>query len=146
MQLDDWAKLKYAPVKEKYKRKYGAITFNLQFAKEFDDICCRLGLFEITFGFGLDYKLPLDSDIKWTTTLELFRFNEFMSHTLSGRLVSDIDMPHLKWYNQVYFNDSLYFIFGADDFISKFNKNFFVGMGLLFEQNDIKYLASKVNF
>ena len=145
MLLDDWAKLKYAPVKDKYVREYGALTFNMQFAKEINDLCFRLGLFENTFGFGVDYNLPIDSDYKWTTTLEAFRFNEFMTQTLAGRVVADIDMPHLKWYNKIFFNDSLYFLFGFDDFISKFNKNFFLGIGLNFQQDDVKYLATKVS-
>jgi phospholipid/cholesterol/gamma-HCH transport system substrate-binding protein len=145
MSLSDWERLDSAPVTEKYVREYGALTFNLQFAKEIGRLGCRLGIFENSFGFGVDYDVPLMGDAKWVSSLELFKFNEFVSHTLSGRLVADIDMPHLKWYNKIFFNDSCYFVFGADDFISKFNKNFFVGFGLSFEQDDLKYLASKVN-
>ena len=146
MNLDDWQKLWFSPVKEKYERDYSAVTFNIQFAKEFGRINCRAGLFESTFGFGLDYDIPLWDDYKWITSFEIYRFNEFMPQTLNGRLVFDIDLPHLKWYNKVYYNDNIYFVFGADDFVSKFNKNFFAGIGMAFEQNDIKYLAPSVKF
>jgi phospholipid/cholesterol/gamma-HCH transport system substrate-binding protein len=141
--LPNWAKLQYAPVKEEYKRDYSALTYNIQFAKELGRLQIRSGLFESTFGFGMDYDIPLDSDVHWVSSFEVYRFDEFMSQTLGGRMVFDIDLPHLKWYNKVFVNDSCYFVFGADDFISKFNRNFFLGMGLSFEQNDLKYLLSK---
>jgi len=142
--LPNWAKLQYAPVKEEYIRDYSALTYNIQFAKEIGRLQLRTGLFESTFGLGLDYDIPLLYDVKWISSFEIYRFDEFMSQTLGGRMVFDIDLPHLKWYNKIFVNDSCYFVFGADDFISKFNKNFFVGMGLAFEQNDLKYVISKI--
>ena len=141
--LPNWAKLQYAPVREEYVRNYSALTYNVQFGKEIGRFNLRTGIFESTFGIGLDYDVPLLSDVKWISTFEFYRFDEFMSQTLGGRMVFDIDLPHLKWFNRVFVNDSCYFVFGADDFISKFNKNFFVGMGLAFEQNDLKYLITK---
>jgi phospholipid/cholesterol/gamma-HCH transport system substrate-binding protein len=141
--LPNWAKLQYAPVREEYIRNYSAVTYNVQFAKELGRLRLRSGLFESTFGLGFDYEIPIHDDVKWITTLEVYRFDEFMSQTLGGRMVFDIDLPHLKFWNRVYVNDSFYFTFGADDFISKFNKNFFVGMGIAFEQNDLKYLMPK---
>ncbi len=144
MSIPDWAKLQYAPVKEKYVRDYSAVTFNAQLAKEFGRLQCRIGIFENSFGVGMDYDIPMMNEAKWVSSLELYKFNEFMSQTLSGRVIFDIDMPNLKWYNRVFVNDSCYFVFGIDDFISKFNKNFFVGLGIDFEQNDLKYLSGKV--
>jgi phospholipid/cholesterol/gamma-HCH transport system substrate-binding protein len=141
-----WAKLKYAPVKEKYIRHYDAITFNLQLGRSVGNLNMRAGLFENSFGIGLDYNIPLQDDARWITTFEMYKFYDFFSHTLDGRMKFDYDRPHLKWLNRVYFNDSLYFAFGADDFISRYNKNFFVGFGLSFENDDIKYLAPKINF
>lgn len=141
--LPNWAKLQYAPVREEYVRDYSALTYNVQFAKDIGRLKLRTGIFESTFGIGMDYNVPLLSDIQWISTFELYRFDEFMSQTLGGRMVFDIDLPHLKWFNRVFVNESCYFVFGADDFISKFNKNFFVGMGLAFEQNDLKYFISK---
>jgi phospholipid/cholesterol/gamma-HCH transport system substrate-binding protein len=142
--LPNWAKLQYAPVREEYIRDYSALTYNVQFAKDLGRLKLRTGLFESTFGVGLDYDIPLIYDIKWISSFEVYRFDEFMSQTLGGRMVFDIDLPHLKWFNRIFVNDSCYFVFGADDFISKFNKNFFVGMGLAFEQNDLKYVISKI--
>ncbi len=144
LNLPDWAKLQYAPVRYETKRDFNAITFNMQFAKEYGRFSCRTGLFESSFGVGFDYDLPLQENMRWITSFELFRFNEFLSQTLDDRVNFDIDLPHLKWYNKIFFNDALYFVFGADDFISKYNKNFFVGMGLTFEQNDLKYLSSSL--
>jgi hypothetical protein len=142
--MPNWARIQFAPVVDQYVRNYSSLLYNVQFAKEIGRFNIRAGVFENTFGFGIDYDVPLLSDVKWISTFELYRFNEFMPQTISGRLVFDIDLPHLKWFNRVFVNDSCYFVFGADDFISKFNKNFFVGMGVSFEQNDLKYLISKI--
>jgi phospholipid/cholesterol/gamma-HCH transport system substrate-binding protein len=142
--LPNWAKLQYAPVKEEYIRDYSALTYNVQFSKNLGRLQLRTGLFESTFGIGLDYDIPIINDVKWISTFEIYRFDEFMSQTLGGRMVFDIDLPHLKWFNRIFINDSCYFVFGADDFISKFNRNFFVGMGLAFEQNDLKYIIGKI--
>jgi phospholipid/cholesterol/gamma-HCH transport system substrate-binding protein len=141
--LPNWAKLQYAPVREEYVRDYSALTYNIQFAKEIGRLQLRTGLFESTFGLGIDYDVPLLYDVQWISSFEIYRFDEFMSQTLGGRMVFDIDLPHFKWFNRIFVNDSCYFVFGADDFISKFNRNFFVGMGLAFEQNDLKYVLSK---
>ena len=37
---------------------------------------------------------------------------------------------------------NLYFVFGADDFVSKRNANIFAGVGLRFGDNDVKYFMS----
>lgn len=144
MEMDNWAKLYFAPVKEEYVRDYSALTYNIQFEKAIGRLKFRTGLFESTFGMGMDYDVLLKDDIRWISSFELYRFDEFMSQTLGGRMIFDIDLPHLKWYNRIFINDSCYFVFGADDFISKFNRNFFAGFGLSFEQNDLKYLLGRI--
>ena len=142
--MENWAKLYFAPVRQEYVRHYDAFTWNLQFARTIGRFGFRAGLFESTFGMGVDYDVPLLSDARWLTTLEAYRFYEFLPETLEGRSNFAIERSHLKWLNRIYFNDSLYFVFGADDIISKYNKNYFVGMGLAFGDDNIKYILPKL--
>jgi hypothetical protein len=44
----------------------------------------------------------------------------------------------------MYFMRNIYFVFGADDFISKFNASGFFGAGLRFGDDDVKYLFSSI--
>ena len=130
--------LKFAPNKFKLIREFDTTLFNLQFGKIYKDLAFRFGLFESSFGAGIDYDIPFNTDaFRWVTTFEAFDFR--------GRNRIDDDRPHLKWLNKVFLTKSLYFVFGADDFISRHNKNAFFGAGIRFADDDIKYLLSKVN-
>jgi hypothetical protein len=51
--------------------------------------------------------------------------------------------PHLKWMNRIFFLNNLYFVFGADDFVSSTNANAFWGLGIRFGDDDMKYILSK---
>jgi phospholipid/cholesterol/gamma-HCH transport system substrate-binding protein len=116
------------------KRKINDILFGFQFGKRFERLALRAGLFESTFGVGLDYYVPLATDkIHWITTLEAFDMKGFQRHPEDTR-------PHLKWLNKVYLMKHLYTSFGVDDFYSKSNQNFFVGGGIRFGDKDLKYL------
>ncbi len=144
-ELPAWARYEYAARREEWDRVYDAATWNIQLGRKFGRLTFRAGLFESSFGLGVDYDIPLNCDARWTTTFEAYRFYEFLPHTLQGEMKFDIDRPHLRWLNRVFFNDSFYFAFGADDFISKFNANYFVGCGLSFEDNNIKYIVPRVS-
>jgi len=139
LNLDDDHKLKYAPVKRVQKRYLDSILFNLQIGKIFNRIAFRAGMFESTGGVAVDVDIPLNKNrIRWVTSLEMF--------DMTGRQRFADDRPHLKWLNKMFFTENLYFTFGADDFISRHNKNAFVGMGIRFADDDVKYLLSSINF
>lgn len=136
--LSDYGRLKFAHKKDIQLRQLDSTLYNLQFGKVYGPFAFRGGLFDSTFGVALDFDIPFSWDnIRWVTSLEAF--------DLRGRNRLADDRPHLKWINKVFFADTLYMVFGADDFVSKSNKNAFAGVGIRFADDDIKYLVSKVS-
>ena len=137
-QLEGRDKLRYASLKETEERKLDTIRYNLQFGKRYNYVTFRGGLFENSFGVGVDFDIPLGSDlVRWITTLE--------AYDLRGRNRINDDRMHLKWLNKVFFANTLCFTFGADDFVSRTNKNAFFGVGIQFSDDDVKYYASKLS-
>jgi phospholipid/cholesterol/gamma-HCH transport system substrate-binding protein len=126
--------------REKKTKIYrNSLKVGLQFGKQFGDlVTLRMGLFEGTSGVGLDVKVPFDSEkFKWISTIELF--------DMSGWNRLDDKRPHIKWLNRMHFLRNIYVTFGADDFISKNNASAFVGAGINFGDDDIKYLLSSIS-
>lgn len=129
--------LKYAPQKYTAIRQFDTGLWNLQFGKIYGNFALRVGIFESTFGVGIDFDVPMPSDKwRWVTTLDVWDFK--------GRQRFNDDRPHLKWLNRVFFTQNLYAVFGADDFISRYSKNAFIGAGLRFADDDVKYLLSRL--
>ena len=129
--------LKYAPQKYTAVRQFDTGLWNLQFGKIYGNFALRVGIMESTFGVGLDFDVPMPSDKwRWVTTLDVWDFK--------GRQRFNDDRPHLKWLNRVFFTQNLYGVFGADDFISRYSKNAFIGAGLRFADDDVKYLLSRL--
>ena len=136
--LPDWAKLYFAPLQTKQTRFLDKYLFTLQVGKIFGNFAFRGGLFDSTGGVGMDIDLPLGNpSFRWVTSLELY--------DMRGRNRLGDDRPHFKWLNRMFFTKNLYFTFGADDFISKNNKNAFFGVGIRFADDDVKYLLSRAN-
>ena len=135
MELDPAERLRYAPIKTKTIRLFDTYLWNVQFGKIYDNLAARVGLFEGTFGLGIDYELPFDTpSFRWVTTFEAFDFY--------GRNRIDDTRVHLKWLNKLFFTESLYCVFGADDFISETNRNAFFGAGFRFADDEVKYYVS----
>lgn len=135
--LPDWARLFL--VYEQNKQEYVRYTFKLglQFGKVFNRVALRFGLFEGSGGVGCDVDVPLMNDsIRWVTTFELFDMIGW-NRRLDRR-------PHAKWLNKMYILRNVYFVFGMDDFISKFNASGFFGGGIRFGDDDVKYLFSSI--
>lgn len=138
MDLPDWARLKFAPIKRVQTRLLNTYLLNAQLGKIYDNLAFRVGLFEGSAGVGVDYEIPFETDkFRWVTTLEAFDFHGFEQRFCDHRI-------HLKWLNKLFFSESLYMTFGADDFISHTNRNAFFGMGFRFADDDVKYYVSKV--
>ena len=130
-----YKQIEYADQVERTVVKKNDILFGLQFGKRFDRLSLRLGVMENSFGVGCDYHVPLNSDkFNWVTTLEAFDFN--------GSQRYNDTRPHVKWLNRIFFYRNLYTAFGVDDVASKSSANPFVGGGLRFGDDDLKYFAS----
>lgn len=117
--------------------------FGLQFGKIFGDIAFRFGLFEGFAGVGVDFDIPLRSDkFRWITSFELF---DLRGWNRRGVEATDDRRPHCKWINRMFILNNIYLTFGADDFASKRNANTFVGAGVRFCDDDVKFLLSGVS-
>lgn len=107
----------------------------LQLGKIFGPVALRGGIFENTVGFALDFDIPFNTDaFRWVTSFEIFE--------MTGWNRRNDRSPHLKWLNRVFLLNNIYFVFGADDFISKHNSSFFFGGGIRFGDDDFQYLLS----
>lgn len=116
-------------------------AYGFQIGKIYGNMSFRAGLFEGTFGGGVDYYISLqEGKLAWITTLEMFDFKgEQRLEIVKQR------RPHVKWMNKVFLFNNFYTTMGADDFISH-NATIFWGFGLRFADDDLKYILSKIGF
>ncbi len=114
---------------EKERKTDEGVKLNLQIARTFGDVTLRGGIFENKGGAAVDY-LPWKY---WQVSSEIFDFT-------SG------DTPNLRAFTNVYpfrwstmepFN-WLYLTGGADDILRNSARDYFVGIGLTFTDNDLK--------
>ena len=134
--LDPHDRLKFAEHKEKTIRHMDSFLYNLQVGKVFGNVGLRTGLFQSTLGIAVDLTIPFGQNLHFVSSLEGFDFR--------GRQRWCDTRPHIKWINKVFFTPNLYMVLGADDFVSRQSKSAFVGVGLRFGDDDLKYLASKI--
>jgi len=107
--------------------KEKTVLINAQIGKRFHNIEFRGGLFESTGGFGIDYFSKND---KWKYTAEIYNFDREYA-------------PHLKAAANYNLYKYLFFTGGVDDIISdRHRRSVFLGAGIRFEDEDIKYLLS----
>jgi phospholipid/cholesterol/gamma-HCH transport system substrate-binding protein len=124
--------------KQELKYNRNTIRLGVQFGKIFGDIAFRVGLFDGSAGLGADIDIPFKTDkFRWVTTFEGFDFR--------GWNRRHDKRPHLKWLNRMFLMRNIYFTFGADDFVSKHNANAFVGIGLRFGDDDVKYVLGSIS-
>lgn len=115
------------------KRKENSLTFIAQYVQRFyDRLDLRIGLMESEFGLGADY-FPFD-DEKLQVSLDAYDFSD-----------SNTDRkPHMKTSLYYNFTKNLYLNVGYDDFLNSDTKSGFIGAGLIFLDEDLKYLFGKV--
>ncbi|KKP36052.1 MAG: Mammalian cell entry related domain protein [candidate division TM6 bacterium GW2011_GWF2_32_72] len=131
--------IRFAPITKKATRHRDSLRVGAQMGKIFGSWGFRAGLIDNTFGVGVDYDIPFPSEkLRWITSLEAYDFR--------GRNLWDERITHLKWLNKIYFLRNVYFAFGADNFISKKDASGYWGAGIRFEDDDLKYILSKVGF
>lgn len=105
------------------------IKFDLQIARIFGDWTLRGGIIESSGGVGVDY-LP----VKYVSlSSEIFDLTS--GDTPNLRLLSNV-YP-FRWTDQEPFN-WLYLTGGADDILRNSQRDYFVGIGLTFTDNDLK--------
>ncbi len=101
------------------------LKISLQLAKRYKNVTLRGGLIESTGGVAVDYHLFRD---RFRFTLEAFDFDQ------AGN-------PHVKATSIIYFNRFFYLTGGYDDIFSKQGlESGFIGLGLEFRDDDLKYL------
>ena len=121
-----------------------AFKVGLQFGKIFGDIALRIGIIDGFAGLGADYEFPFKNEkFRWVTTFEGFDFRGF--NRRGPTKFHQDKRPHLKWLNRMYVMRNIYFTFGADDFVSKQNANVFVGLGMRFGDDDVKYVLGSLS-
>lgn len=123
------------------KRKENSITFIAQYAKRFMDMVdLRIGLMESEFGVGADY-FPFNKGKNAEKYKDKFVVS-FDAYDFSTK--SSPRDPHLKVKGQYNFTKNLYVNAGYDDFLNKDTRSTFVGAGLIFLDDDLKYLLGKI--
>lgn len=102
------------------------VKFNALFAKNFYDFTVKGGLIESAGGVGVDYYL-YRRDLR--LSVEAFDFDEVV----------------LRAYIRYNLFKGFYFIAGGDHLADSWRSGF-IGAGLFITNDDLKFLASKVNF
>jgi phospholipid/cholesterol/gamma-HCH transport system substrate-binding protein len=137
-------KLKTIFRKERLQFDRNGVKIGVQFGKIFSDIALRIGMMDGFAGVGVDYEFPFKNDkVRWVTTFEGFDFRGF-NRRGPNKFHQD-KRPHLKWLNRMFLMRNIYLTFGADDFVSKQNANAFVGIGMRFGDDDVKYVLGSIS-
>jgi phospholipid/cholesterol/gamma-HCH transport system substrate-binding protein len=116
-------------VTETYEDKF---KFSLEFARRWGNLALRLGLIESTGGAGADYYV-FDDRIKFSVD----------SWNYGGK-EPDNDRAHVKATAAVGLGKTVFMNAGYDNFLNSRRASAFVGLGLRFDDNDLKYLMGSV--
>jgi len=114
---------------EKAEKK---IEFTAQFAKRFQDLALRIGLTENTLGIGADYFFRKDK-VKLTADVWDFAKDEEGSK-----------QPHVKVGVDYYIFKHIFLSAGGDNILNKKRRGTYVGAGVRFEDEDLKYLFGTI--
>ena len=112
-----------------YENKF---LFSLLFVKRWGNLALRLGLMESTGGLGAEYYM-LDDKIKFSVDAWNFASKE------PGN-----ENTHMKTTVSYYLNKLLFLDAGYDNFLNAGRRAAFVGAGLRFDDEDLKYLIGSV--
>jgi len=128
---DGSANVEYdATTKEKTR---GEMTYTLQYAHSFfDGTYFRIGMKESEFGVGLDYTPSIMK--KLTLYADLY---DFPSKDEKNRYAN------LKTTARYQFHENFFATAGFDDVINNDTRSVFLGIGVLFRDDDLKYLIGQ---
>lgn len=116
-------------VQETYEDKF---AFSIEFVKRWGNLAMRLGIIESTGGAGVDYY-AFDDRLKFS--LESWNFNSKQPKN---------ENAHMKATASYGLSKTLYLYGGYDNFLNKDRATPFVGLGLRFDDEDLKYLLGSV--
>jgi phospholipid/cholesterol/gamma-HCH transport system substrate-binding protein len=116
-------------VSETYEDKY---KFSIMYAKRWGNLAIRAGLIESTGGVGADYFL-FDDRVKFD--IEAFNFNSKEPHN---------EKTHVKATASYNINKVIFLNAGYDNMLNSERKAGFVGIGIRFDDDDLKYLLGSV--
>lgn len=105
-------------------------TLSAQFGFRFDRFHLRAGLIESTGGGAVDFDLFNE---RLRLTLEAFDFSR----------EDDLE-PHLRLLSRFNLNEHLYLLGGYDDFLADDRDSIFLGAGVRWKDDDLKYLLGSV--
>ena len=107
----------------------GRTLISAQYGKDYNNLRLRGGIIESTGGIGVDY---FSDNRKWKYTFEAFDFNAY--NDVRG------DKAHLKTYLQYTMKKHILLYTGVDNFLNTDTRKYLFGIGVRFEDNDLKYL------
>lgn len=116
-------------VTETYEDKF---KFSIEFAKRWSNLALRLGLIESTGGVGADY-FAFDDRIKFS--VDSWNFNSKEPGNLNA---------HVKATARVGLGKTVFVNAGYDNILNSHRASGFVGLGLRFDDDDLKYLLGSV--
>ncbi|MDD5158938.1 MAG: MlaD family protein [Sulfuricurvum sp.] len=122
---DDYSRANQLPV----KHEKSDTLYSLQYGKRFDNTLLRFGAIESTGGVGVDYFTNHDR-LKFSA--EAFDFNAVND--------SRATRAHLKAQARYQMLKHLEMYGGWDDFLNPGSQNVYLGLGLRFIDNDLKYV------
>ncbi len=107
------------------------LKFSIQFARKFGDVTFRGGLMEDTFGVGADYHVIND---KAKASLDAWKFDGDV----------EAENPHVKLTASYTVFKTLFINAGVDDAANKKSTSTFTGIGLTFDDEDLKYIMTRL--
>ena len=113
------------------EEKTNKIYFNAELGKRYQNFLVRGGIIESTGGFGIDYFADKDR-LKYT--LNVYDFNSENDYRGSN--------PHVDIQARYLYLKHLELIAGIDNLINSDARQFFLGVGIKFKDNDLKTLVS----
>jgi phospholipid/cholesterol/gamma-HCH transport system substrate-binding protein len=116
-------------VSETYEDKY---KFSIMYVKRWGNLALRAGLIESTGGAGAEYFL-FDDKVKFG--VEAFNFNSKEPHN---------ENTHVKATASYNINKLIFLNAGYDNILNADRKAAFVGIGIRFDDEDLKYLLGSV--
>jgi phospholipid/cholesterol/gamma-HCH transport system substrate-binding protein len=108
------------------------LKFSLEFAKRWGNLALRLGMIESSGGAGVDY-FAYNDRIKFS--VDAWNFNSKEPHN---------ENAHVKGTVNYYLNKVLFVNAGYDNFLNSQRSAAFAGIGLRFDDDDLKYLLGSV--
>lgn len=121
---DDYTDVNHPP----QKHEKSNTLYSLQYGKRFDNTLFRFGAIESTGGIGVDYFMNHDR-LKFSA--EAFDFNAVNDYRS--------ERAHLKAQVRYQMLKHLELYGGWDNFLNPESQNIFLGLGLRFIDNDLKY-------